>query len=375
MAFVLCGACIGEHVLWGHINGSVLNTPTGTTSTAITGCEILDTITSGQHRGKDYPIKAIYAYSSNFIGNLPDQQKWIEALKNPDLIEQFTVVDFRLTDTTRYADMVLPCSYWFEYEDAAGNATHPYALMLEKCIDPLYESKTDVEIFNMLADKMGIGQYFQQSDIEYTEEVLQKCPAAVKNNVTLERLREEGAVRCIPGDTEHPYIFAEGGVFPTPTKRLEFYCEKPKSSFTDPRFDPETEHLPRFITPIEAWPENELYKKYPLVFLQDHTRWRMHTSWARDVVLRELDPEPVVYLSPEDAEARGIKRGDMVRVFNDRGQMVARALINRGIPSGILNCPKGWQRDQYAGDLRRQGNCARKRRDCERRRCGADRGG
>ncbi|MCI8469699.1 MAG: molybdopterin-dependent oxidoreductase [Eggerthellaceae bacterium] len=343
------GACIGEHVLWGHINGGVLNTPTGTTASAMTGCEILDTIVTGQNRGKDYPIKAIYAYSSNFIGNLPDQQKWIEALTTPGVVEHFAVADFRLTDTTRYADIVLPPCYWFEYEDAAGNATHPYAIMMEKCIDPLYESKTDVEIFNLLAEAMGFGEHFQQSDIEYTKDVLDKCPAAVKFNVSLERLRKEGAVRCIPGDDERPYIYAEGGVFPTKSGRLEFYCESPTSSIGSADFNPDEEHLPRFITPIEAWPENDLYQKYPLVFLQDHTRWRMHTQWSHDVLLKELDPEPVVYLSPQDAEKRGISRGDMVRVFNDRGQMIVKALINRGIPEGIINCPKGWQRDQYAG--------------------------
>lgn len=343
------GASIGEHTLWAHFNGAHLNNPTGTSSIPVPGSDILEVITQGKKRGEDFPVKAIYAYNSNFVGNMSDQSKMIEALSDTNCIEQFVVCDFRLTDTTRYADIVVPSTYWFENEDAAGNGTHPYTLMMEKCIDPLFESKSDGEIINLLAERMGFGEYFQQTDIEYTEELLRTSPDAAEFGVTLDRLREEGAIRCIGGDDEHPYIFAEGGNFPTPTGRLEFYVEKPQCYYADPRFRPEDERMIRFIPPLEAWPDSELYAKYPLVFLQDHTRWRIHTQWSHDVVLRELDPEPVIYLSPEDAGRRGIKRGDMVRVFNDRGQMIVKALINRGMPSGVVNCPKGWQRDQYAG--------------------------
>lgn len=341
------GASIGEHVLWTYLSGAAINAPTKTMATSIASGEAVDVIRTGQYRGKDHTIKAIYACNSNFIGNYSDQNAWIDALTNSDAIELFVLVDFTLTDTARYADIVLPPTYWFEKEDVTGNATHPYAIMQEKCIEPLYESKTDAEIVNMIAEKMGFGEYFSQSSIEYTEEAIATSKAAIQNNVTMERLRKEGAVRCLPGDDEHPYIFAEGGIFPTPSTRLEFYCEKPTSLAKDPDFDASTEHLPRFIPPLEAWPENELYKSYPLVFLQDHTRWRMHTQWAFDPVLRELDPEPIAYLSPQDAESRGIKRGDIIRIYNDRGQIVVKALISRGLPPGIINCPKGWQRDQY----------------------------
>lgn len=342
------GASIGEHVLWTYLSGSPKqNSPTGTLATPIASGEAVDVIRTGEYRGKKYPIKSIYACTSNFIGNYSDQNAWIDALTNHSDIDLFVVADFSYTDTVHFADIVLPPTYWFENEDVTGNATHPYAIMQERCIDPLYESKSDSEIINLLADKMGIGEYFKQSSIEYTAEALNGSKLAVQNNITVDRLRTEGVVRCLPGDDDHPFIFAEGGIFPTPTKRLEFYCENPTSLAKDPDFDPSLEHLPRFIPPLEAWPENKLYKKYPLVFLQDHTRWRMHTQWARNPLLRELDPEPIAYLSPQDAKARGIKRGDMIRIFNDRGQVIVKALINKGIPSGIVDCPKGWQRDQY----------------------------
>lgn len=344
------GACVGEHLLWAYLNGNATNMPTGKQASLIASGSAVDVIKTGQYRGQDWPIKAIYASNSNFFGNYADENAWIDVLTTPGLIELFVVADFNFTDTVRYADMVLPVTYWFEKEDVTGNATHPYALFQEQCVDPLYESKTDADIINLLAEKMGVLEYFGQTSIEYVEEALSKNPGAISNGITVERLRKEGAVRCIPGDKDHPYIFAEGGVFPTPSKRLEFYVEKPTSIVNDPNFDVSTEHLPRFIPPIEAWPTNELYQKYPLVFLQDHTRWRMHTQWCFDPVLRELDPEPIVYLSPEDAEARGIKRGDLVRVYNDRGQAVVRARISKGLPPGIVNCPKGWQRSQHEVD-------------------------
>lgn len=341
------GASIGGHTLWTYLSGGKINNPGGSSSLGISCSEAVDVVKTGKYRGKDHVIKAIYACTSNFIGNYGDQNAWIEAITDPNLIESFVVADLFLTDTAKYADIVLPPAYWFEVEDVSGNGTHPYALMQEKCIEPLFESKSDTEIVNLLADKMGLGESFKQTGIEYTEQALKTNANAIKQNITLERMRKEKVVRCLPGDDDHPYIFAEGGIFPTPTKRLEFYAEKPKSLYDDPRFVPSEEHLPKFIPPIEAWPENALYKKYPLVFLQDHTRWRMHTQWFGVALLRELDPDPILYIGPEDAEVRGIKRGDMVKVFNDRGHVVLKALIHKGFPRGIVSCPKGWQRDQY----------------------------
>jgi molybdopterin-containing oxidoreductase family molybdopterin binding subunit len=109
----------------------------------------------------------------------------------------------------------------------------------------------------------------------------------------------------------------------------------------------EKERLPYFRPPAEAWKDSPLFAKYPLVFLQELSRFRTHSQWYNTPMLRELDPEPLAKMSREDAKARGIKTGDIVEVFNDRGRAVVKAEVNDSISTGILSIPKGWQREQF----------------------------
>lgn len=120
-------------------------------------------------------------------------------------------------------------------------------------------------------------------------------------------------------------------------------------------WDKEKEYLPiLFEPPIEAWPEtvagyerNSLADKYPLTLFQEHTKWRSHSAFGHNQWIRELDPEPRVYLHPVDAEQRGIVTGDAVRVFNDHGSVILRGRINPGVRKGSINIPKGWQTGQF----------------------------
>ena len=83
------------------------------------------------------------------------------------------------------------------------------------------------------------------------------------------------------------------------------------------------------------------------MYLQEHSRFRIHTQWFEVPVLRELDPEPQGKVNSVDAEARGVKDGDYIEVFNDRGHAVVKALIDESIAPGIISIPKGWQRSQF----------------------------
>jgi molybdopterin-containing oxidoreductase family molybdopterin binding subunit len=106
--------------------------------------------------------------------------------------------------------------------------------------------------------------------------------------------------------------------------------------------------LPRFRPPAEAWFENPLAGKYPLVCIQKHPLWRVHSQWFNIPWLRELDPFPHVDINPADARARSITEGDLVDVFNDRGSATLKARLTEALPPGMINIDKGWQRSQFA---------------------------
>jgi molybdopterin-containing oxidoreductase family molybdopterin binding subunit len=156
-------------------------------------------------------------------------------------------------------------------------------------------------------------------------------------------LREKGVIK-VPGLD----VVFEGQKFGTPSGRLEFYVEKPhpRNDFGQ-SWDVDRERLPRWVPPTEAWPDNPLYGKYPLVVITPKSRFRVHGQWFGVPWLRELDPEPIVTMNPQDAGARGIANGDYVEVFNDRGHVVLKAVVSHGVRPGVLSIPKGWQRHQF----------------------------
>lgn len=342
------GACISAYNAHGYINQNIANeSPNGKRYTSIASSKWIETLETGEYRGKPLNIKALYLYG-NPIGNYPDQNR---LLKNILEMEHIVWAGFRMNDTARYADIILPAAYWFEMEDVAYPGSHVYLMYQEKAIEPMYESKPDHEMWRLFAEKLGYGQYMP-SDEEYINKVLRTNPALVKRGITFERLKKEGVMRMWDEDLIYGDETKDG--FLTNTGRVEFYIEKPVSLIGDPDFDPSITHLPYFEPPHEAWPvsaggyeANELAKKYPYYFLQLHVKWRAQTSWSYVGVLNELEPEPVLWVNPVDAEAKGVKDGDIVRVFNDRGQCVMKAVYNNAMQPGVTATRRGFQRDQH----------------------------
>jgi molybdopterin-containing oxidoreductase family molybdopterin binding subunit len=124
-------------------------------------------------------------------------------------------------------------------------------------------------------------------------------------------------------------------VFRTPSRRIEFYSEKL------------SEKLPVFHPPIEAWPDNPLASKYPLVCIQAGSRFRVHTQYSNTPWLRELDPHPLVEINPSDAKLRGVNDGDVVEVYNDRGHVKLHAKLNEALRPGMVNISRGCTTSQF----------------------------
>ena len=317
--------------------------PTGpSTSPSIPTFEFRKVMRTGMYKGQPFAgCKAMmFAYANPTCAGVQTNE-WMEDVINR--MEFIVTVDNVFCDTARYSDIILPPAGWFEVEDVTTMGQTYYYELNEKAIDPLYESKPDSWIWRELGTRMGYGQYLQMSDDEY-------CDRVLVGYTTMEQLRKEKMVSYFGGSgpRKEPYVTWSDYRFFTKSGRMEFYCESPVTRIDfGQQIDVERERLPRFFPPIEAWPENPTYKKYPLVINSSRPKFRVHSQWFDNGYLRELDPEPNMYINPVDAKARGIENHDIVRVYNDRGSAVARAMYSEGVKPGSVTYPKGWQIHQH----------------------------
>lgn len=315
--------------------------------TSIPQPDFANVISSGKHKGEDFPIKAMMVSCSNPVSNWAQQGLWFsDILPNLDFI---VTLDTEMTDTARYSDIVLPIAFWLETDDYRTNQANPYMVYGQKAIEPLYESKLDSEIFSLIAEKMNLGEYVPLKTPREWIDMALDSDKLREAGLTPKTLETQRAIRAI-GTDSLPYVPGYGGTeLKTPSGRAELYCECPI-----PRLDygqnwegdADKEHFPYFLPPYENWYEGDLFKKYPISFVQVHERWRTHSQWFAVESLRELDPEPLVHLSREDAGERGIVDGDIVEVFNDRGHVVVKAVVDDACSKGFAFMPKGWQRNQ-----------------------------
>ena len=120
---------------------------------------------------KDWPIKGLILTTGNVVSNHAEQKVTIEEMFSEDKLDFICCIDMFMTDTARHADLFLPCTSWFENDDIVGGL-HPYVMRMEKAIEPMGESKGDWDIFKLLAQKMGYGEYFQGEANDQIEGIL-----------------------------------------------------------------------------------------------------------------------------------------------------------------------------------------------------------
>jgi|GEM_PF-5002100 len=219
-------------------------------------------------------------------------------------LELVVAVDQFFNNTLNYADIVLPAAHYYETEEIVLSGDVPYVLYRQKVIEPLWEARPDWEIYRGIASRLGLGQYFGSIEEECTKWL--DMPLMRQQGIDYQRLKKEQAIRFLP----KPYIPWQDGKFKTPTGRLEFYLEKKV---------PQGEELPVFKWPLEAGPDSPQAAKYPLILITRHEKFRIHSQYENQPWLREINPEPLVDLNPQEARKRGIGDGDLVEVFNDRG--------------------------------------------------------
>ncbi|MFC1821461.1 molybdopterin-dependent oxidoreductase [Thermodesulfobacteriota bacterium] len=278
---------------------------------------------------KPYPVKALWVAGLNFINQNPHYNKMTtELLPRIDFI---VTVDLFMNTTARYSDLVLPACSFYEYNDVVTpfiDATNPYMQLQQKVIEPLYESKSHVDIVNAIGSMMGFDEHFNLNGEEYLELLLSHDHPSVKG-ISLDKLKNE-PVELPKSESQQ--------VFNTLSGRIEFYAES---------MVPLGQELPLYIEPRESI-KRPLSKKYPLAFITGHTRYLKCSTLANSPLLRELEPEPLLEMNPTDTEKRGIRDGDMVVAFNDRGKVELKVKIHEGVRSGVVNLNQGWWPENYA---------------------------
>lgn len=301
---------------------------------------LLNCLDSGYYGDAPINIKTLYIWTHNLFGTQVGGSKWYQFLDNVELL---VVADVVMTSTANYADIVLPACHYFECESASGESTK-YVFHNAKAAEPLYESKSDFDIFNMLFEKMGLAdQGFATVDDMY--DAMFSIPLAQQVGLTWKRVKEEGAVETASPET---YVYGADGVWNTATGRLQFYQESiPLDTDYGQAIDMSKECLPYWEPPMEGWAGNKQAEKYPFVFTSERSKYKVHTQFTKVPWMLEFEEEPYVMVNPADCTSRGIVDGDYIRLFNDRGSCTLRARFNDGIRPGMIVIDHGWDQDQF----------------------------
>jgi len=205
---------------------------------------------------------------------------------------------------------------------------------MEKAIEPLPQTKSDLAIFTELASRLGIPDYNDKSD----EAWLREFAAATPDLPEYEVFKRQG-VHHIP--LNQPWVTFREQIedpthhpFPTPSGKIELYSQK-LAEMQDPLIPP----ISRYI---EAWEGlgDPIIDKYPIQLVSPHSKARVNSSLHSIPRLKKL-ADDVVWLNPVDAHTRGITNGDKVRIYNARGQLLTAARVTNGIMPGVASLDTG----------------------------------
>src|SRR5271157_5737532 len=311
----------------------------------------------------DPPVKALFVYSSNPAAVCPNHNEVVRGLKRPDL---FTVVHEQFfTDTTDYADIVLPATTFFEHKDLQTAYGHYYLQMSNPAIDPLGECRSNVETFRALAERMGFEDECFRETVDSMIDRALDAPNPRLKGITRRHLEVEHQIRlnfesvdascraplgrtdeCVRPHADRasaPFLpFAQGN-FPTPSGKAEFYSETLKQQGLNP--------VVAFTPPDESRHGSKSKAAgFPLELLSRKPDNHLNSSFANVPSVRQLEPGlGDLEMHPTDAEARGVKNGDRIRAFNTRGEIVLEARVNGSVPPGVVAARLDWAKFSASG--------------------------
>jgi anaerobic selenocysteine-containing dehydrogenase len=277
-------------------------------------------------------VKGIFVYNSNPAAIAPNRNDVVRGFLRPDL---FTVVhELFFTDTTDYADIVLPATTFFEHKDLQNAYGHYYLQISNQAIAPLGEAKSNVQMFAELAQHMGFDDACFRETVDEMIEGALNSPDPWLQGITRERLEREGHVRLNLEAAE--FVPFAQGQFPTADGKARL-C------------NPDLQHLgldpvAKFVPPVESR-HSEQARKYPLELLARKADNFLNSSFCNVPSVQSLEPKMnELEMSGVDAGLRGIASGDAVRIFNDRGELRLKALVDGAVQPGVVATRLNWSK-------------------------------
>jgi anaerobic dimethyl sulfoxide reductase subunit A len=302
-------------------------------------------------------IKLIYAVATNaLINQHMNINRSAKVLADESLVEFLVVQDQFITPTARFADIVLPvCTAFETYGIQDGWKFGDAILFHPKIVEPLAETKSDYRIFAELAEKLEIGQEFTEGrdERQWVDYILDIYRSKRFPGIpTVDEFEESNIGAYSIPITEPAVAFAdfrkypETHPLPTPSGKIEIFSKE----LYDMGKPDTVPAIPKYIQEWES-PFGVEAKSYPLQALGSHYMARVHSTHDNNEWLKEAFPQRV-FINPIDATSRKIKDGDMVRVYNPRGELILPCRISRRMMPGVVDIPQGawWNPDKQGID-------------------------
>jgi anaerobic selenocysteine-containing dehydrogenase len=273
------------------------------------------------------PVKALFVYQANPAANIPDQGRVTAGLLREDL---FTVVHEQVhTDTVDYADIVLPATTSFEHLDLYRSYGHYYLQLGRPVIAPLGEARSNWDLFQTLAARLG----FTDPIFRKTVEALIQDLLAVGG--TYDRLAAGDPIRVNVARDGNP--FAAG--FATPSGKLEFFSQRLAARGLPP--------VPSYTPAVEGYERKT--RERPLHLLTPPAKDFLNTSFGAVECLVHSEGKPRLKIHPAEAAARDIVTDCLVRVYNRRGECFLYAEVTDDVPPGVLVAESIWWAKHHPG--------------------------
>jgi Tat-targeted selenate reductase subunit YnfE len=325
-------------------------------------------------RGKDkldVPIKFIWNYAGNTITNQhSDINKTHDILQDESLCETIVVIDNFMTSSAKYADILLPDLMTVEQEDIIPNdyaGNMGYLIFLQPVTAPKFERKPIYWIMSEVAKRLGPDVYQQFTEGRTQEEwlkllyakMLEKDPQlpsydALKEMGIYKRKDPNGHFVAYKQFRDDP----QANPLKTPSGKIEIYSSQLAkiASSWELEKDETISPLPVYASTFDGWDAPER-SKFPLQLFGFHFKARTHSSYGNIDILQAACRQEV-WLNPVDADQRGIKNGDLVRVFNARGEVRIPVKVTPRIMPGVSAMGQGaWHDANMSGDRVDHGSC------------------
>jgi len=265
-------------------------------------------------------VRVMLLLGTDMLSSYADAGRVAEGLARTDLVVSY---DLFLNDTARrFADVVLPATAWLEETGCKSTNTHLY--LMPRVLEPPGQARPAAYVLRELARRLDVADFWPWADDDGPIDAVLDHPAT--GRATVAALAAEGGIRALGvSHVAHPDL-----AFPTPSGKVEFVSERARALGLPA--------LPAYEPPPAS--------SYPLAFRQGRTLTQFHGFYDHGRALPSLaaaDPEPVLWLAPDDAHARGVADGAAIRVWNERGELRCRARVTAKIPPGAVWMRDGWE--------------------------------